>query len=286
MNFDTYLEKAWSNHNAETQKVAADFPTALSLITNSEQIAEMVALVGHVSGVHLGAWDSGIGFLNQLRKHTFCETGSAGELAVRRSEAALQISSGAKVNLESFSIGEQVKIFATAAGYLAERDTLRAEEFLRQALELAEGLEQDRQAYRSLAVTGHNLACTMEEKKNLRTEEQELMILAAKTSRKYWELAGTWLEVERAEYRLANTYLKADDLASALIHCHICLDICERQKAPALEFFFGHEILALVQKAAGNEAGYIYNLKKMKNYFEKLAPEDKSWCQKTLEKFN
>jgi hypothetical protein len=42
------------------------------------------------------------------------------------------------------------------------------------------------------------------------------MIFAAKTTRKYWEIAGTWLEIERAEYRLAMTYLAAGDLNVAL----------------------------------------------------------------------
>lgn len=67
----------------------------------------------------------------------------------------------------------------------------------------------DHPAFRALAVTGNNLACTLEEKNHRSLQETELMILASRTARKYWELAGGWLEISRAEYRLAMNYLQA-----------------------------------------------------------------------------
>lgn len=41
------------------------------------------------------------------------------------------------------------------------------------------------------------------------------MLLAAQTARKFWEQAGTWLQVEKAEYRLSMTYLQAGDPGKA-----------------------------------------------------------------------
>ena len=73
------------------------------------------------------------------------------------------------------------------------------------------------------------------------------MLLAAHTGRKYWQIAGTWLEIERAEYRLAQSYFKARDLINSIKHANLCLTICETNNAGALEFFFAYESIALVE---------------------------------------
>jgi hypothetical protein len=51
-----------------------------------------------------------------------------------------------------------------------------------------------------------------------------------------------------------------------------------------LEFFFGYECLALVEKANRHQEGYLMAMNQMKKYFELLSEGDQSWCKATLEK--
>lgn len=67
---------------------------------------------------------------------------------------------------------------------------------------------------------------------------------AARVARQYWEVAGTWIEVERAEYRLAMTMLAAGDPVAALEHAELCLKICTSNNAEPFEHFFAHEARA------------------------------------------
>jgi hypothetical protein len=92
------------------------------------------------------------------------------------------------------------------------------------------------------------------------------MILAAETGRKYWELAGTWVEVERAEYRLAMTYMHAGQLDKALKHARLCESICNENDAAPFEKFFAAEALVKVQRARCVE------------YKSKVKEEYQSYC--------
>jgi hypothetical protein len=108
------------------------------------------------------------------------------------------------------------------------------------------------------------------------------MILAAETARRWWARAGTWLETERAEYRLAKTWLKAGDAARALQHAQQCLDIVHAHGSVALEHFFGLEVLGLAQRAAGDAGACAATLLQMRSTFEALDDSDKGWCRATL----
>lgn len=108
------------------------------------------------------------------------------------------------------------------------------------------------------------------------------MILAAQTGRKYWEIAGTWLQVERAEYRVASTYLKADDPSSAVVHAQRCLKISQDNNAPALELFFAYEAITQVEKARNHSVGVEIAVRHAKTYFAQLSDYDKEWCKESL----
>ncbi|HWU44256.1 MAG TPA: hypothetical protein VN132_12485, partial [Bdellovibrio sp.] len=201
-----------------------------------------------------------------------------------RSIAILEFASGKRSSLEDFSASDQIRILAMTASALSrQKNSEKAPVFFNKALELAQNnLTKDDPANRVLAIIGNNLASSLEVQASLTPIEKELMILAAKTARKYWEIAGTWLEVERAEYRLAHTFLKAGDLIQALEHAQTCLEITEANKAPALEFFFGYEALALVEKARGNNVGLSKAVEHAESFFDQLKEDDKTWCESTL----
>ena len=61
------------------------------------------------------------------------------------------------------------------------------------------------------------------------------MIVAAEGGLKYWKLAGTWLEEERAEYRLARSLLQAGRPHAAIASATRCIDVCTSNAAPAIE---------------------------------------------------
>ncbi len=286
MTFENYLSEAWRKHAGEAEKVAADFDHGVNLINHPEQISQMAGLVTHVMGEHLGYWDKGVEILKNLRQHPAFQSESEADKAIERSIASLNLAGGKSEALFHFLPSDQVRILCLASSALQTRSIFRAKELFHHALEVADMLEIEDPANRSLAVTGNNLACALEELPQRGQEENELMIIAAQTGRKYWERAGTWLEVERAEYRLAMSHLKLSEPASALIHAQRCLEICTANGAAALEFFFAYECTALCAKACGDQKLFSSAADEARSYFSRLSPNDQSWCKASLEKLN
>ncbi len=285
MNFETYLQNGWNVHAVETQNLADSFPESMALIESNEQIAQFAALVTHVTGEHLGIWGDGISFLRLLKNHALMKAGSETERVLLRSIASLQIAGQLPVNLDSFSTSDQVRILAMATCHLCLHDVSRSQELIVEALKKADTLDAKDPANRSLAISGNNLAVSLEEKSVRTPEEVRLMILAAETGRKYWELAGTWREVAIAEYRLAKTFLQAKDLDKALAHALLNLDICQKNNAGDFDLFFVFEALAAVEKQRGNKQAFQKNISHMSHYLEKLNETEKAIGEKYLVAF-
>jgi hypothetical protein len=89
--------------------------------------------------------------------------------------------------------------------------------------------------------------------------------------------------VERAEYRLAMSWLKADDLPQARRHAQACLEIVREHDAAALEHFFAWEALGRVERAAGNATGHAHALAQAREAFARLEPGDTGWCKPSLD---
>ncbi|MBT3205086.1 MAG: hypothetical protein HOM14_02465 [Gammaproteobacteria bacterium] len=284
MDFENFLNRAWNDHAENTSRVAGELYKGVELIIKEDQIAQMSQIVTHVFGEHLGNWKEGIDLLGKIRAIPVCS--SIGKAAIKRAIAVLKMASGENVNVDDFTRSEQIRIYALTASVLCGQNKIdTAKKYMQMAIEQAEIeiLDND-PVNRVLAITGNNLACSFEEKKSRTTEETEMMILAAKTARKYWAIAGTWLEVERAEYRLAMTFIKANELIQALEHAQACIEICENNNAEPIEYFYGYEVLALVEKYSSNESGFNKALGKVLSYFEKLSDDDKPWCEPDLQK--
>lgn len=283
MDFSQYIDQAWTDHVTDTQRVAGSFETGISLLQMESQVAEFAKLLAHVLGQHLGRWQQGIDWLRRLQSHPLA-INDENQSALRRYVASLEMASGSRTELNEFSISDRVQVCAMAANALSEhKQAEKTKSQFLAALELAQsGLSKEDPANRLLAVTGNNLAFALEEQKSRTPAEVELMILAAETGRKFWEIAGTWLHTERAEYRLAHAYLKAGNVAKALEHAHNCLEICARNSAPALELFFGNEALAFVENARRNQFGFESAVRNAKEHFQKLSGSDQAWCAKSL----
>lgn len=285
MNFETYIDQAWTDHVDHSQKVADSFSEAVANVETNEQLTQLIALVTHVMGEHLKKWSDGQRLLESFEKNRTFTIETETDMALRRSIAVMQLGRNELPSLDAFGPSDQIRILATTASALCEGETLRSKELLQKAVSLSRlGIEKKDPANRTLAITGNNLACALEEKKSRTPAETELMIFAAKIGREYWELAGHWLEISRAEYRLGIAYIEANDLIEALNHALICLKMCRENKADNVDMFFAFEVLAKVEKARKNELEFQSALGLATEYFEKLGADDKSYCESSLKK--
>lgn len=286
MDFNTYLNNAWNDHAKDATAIANKFSEGLRMVQTPNDLEQLGRLATHVYGEHLGKWTEGLSFINTLSQHSQFSQGSSVEKSFSIFKGSLTLSAQSSFDLSSYSTSDQIRILSMSASALSEQgETDRAKDYFLRALGLGSGLSKEDPANKSLAITGNNLACSLEEKSERNNKETDLMVLAAKAARKFWEIAGTWKEVERAEYRLSLSYLQASKLEESFIHAQNCVEICNENSAPALEYFFGYEALALAEKAKGNDLGYKTAVSQVQKYFEQLADDDKSWCETTIKKF-
>ncbi len=285
MDFDTFMERAWQEHADDAAGIAARLlAEGPALVSSDAQLARLVPLVHHVYGEHLARWAEGQAALEALATLPPITPQGDGAKAVRRCVASLRLSAGEADALAGLNPGDAVRVRALSAGNLGERDASRAAELLEAAITAHEAaaLPAADPATRSLAATGWNIACALEAKTERSAAERALMIRAAQISRVYWERAGTWLEVERGEYRLAITWLLAGEPARARRHAQSCLDIVSANAGPPLERFFAWESLGRVARTLGDAAGYAQALDQARQAFDTLPEADRGWVQPSL----
>jgi len=284
MDLKTFVVDGWRDHADDARGVADRLGDGLALVTEEAQIADLLGLAHHVFGEHLGTWGEGLAYFGRVAAlPRFAVDGTSGQ-TLRRCTASLSLAGGFDDLRSGLPASDRIRVGAMAAASLAEHDVARAMKFFAEALEQARsaGLAPEDPSNRALAITGNNLAVAIEQKAQRSPAERELMILAAQTARHCWEIAGTWLETERAEYRLAMTWLQAGDPTRAREHAQACLDIVEANGNLPLEAFFGWEAMGRVERASGNRAGHAHALAMARPQFERLPEDDKAWCRESL----
>jgi hypothetical protein len=287
MDFDSFLGQAWDNHASDPNGVAQRLSEqGTALLTSESQLVQLMNLTHHLHGEHLHEWAAGAACFNVLRASGFyVADGESGQMA-RRCVASLALSAQEDFSLVALSASDQIRVQAMAAANLADNNPTSGMRMLQAALDQAasSGLPAADPMNRALAVSGHNLAAALEEKAVLNADETKLMLMASQASRVYWERAGTWLQVERAEYQLTITFLKVGELAHAEIHARECGRIVAENEAPALERFFAFEALARVMRAAKTEAAFKLASEQARATFEELDEADRSYCLESLNK--
>ncbi len=290
MDFDGFIGQAWDDHASDPSGVAQRLrEQGVALLASESQLVQLMNLTHHLWGSHLQDTAQGQASLAQLSASSFFmasgESGESGDVA-RRCVASLFLTSQEDFGLAALSVSDQIRVQAMAAANLADINPARGMRLLQAALDQAanSGLPPADAMNRALAVSGHNLAAALEEKPTLTRDETKLMLMASKASRIYWERAGTWLQVERAEYELATTHLKADDLGQAEFHARECGRIVVENDGPALERFFAFEALGRVMRAAQNDAAFRGACEQAKVAFDGLDDGDKAWCAAVLGK--
>jgi hypothetical protein len=285
MTFAAFLETAWNDHGDRPQEVADRLAASLSIVEAPENIPPFARLVTHVYGEHLGQWHGGIELLDSLRGLPAFDGSAAVAGALARNVATLRFVGGDSSVLAPLPTETRVEVLATAASAFAGRkDFSRAIAAYEEALRLAHtGLPAKSPAIRALAVGGNNLAAALEEKMDRNISETEGMVLAANGGLRYWKEAGTWLEEERAEYRLARSLLQAGNPAAAIQSAWRCLDICKQNDAPAFEQFCGYAVLALAQRAAGDADLFEESRTHAMAIFGQLPDNEKLWCKSEVD---
>jgi len=285
MDFDSFLDQAWTDHAEQPAAVAERLADpGLALLQQEDQVVPLASLAQHVHGQHLGRWAEGLAFQQRLAALPLVAAGSTTALSLQRFAAVMKLAGGVADERRGQGISEAARITAMTAAALNAHDTARARALLDEATAAVEAgaLPDADPAVRTLAIAANNLAGTLEDLPVRGDAERALMILAAETARRWWARAGTWLETERAEYRLAKTWLKAGDPARALQHAQLCLSIVQANGSVALEHFFGLEVLGLAQRAGGDAETFAATLAQMRRVFETLDDGDRGWCQATL----
>lgn len=282
MDFSTFNHQAWDDHVTVAREVAQRLSQGVGLVSSESQLTQLANLAHHVHGSHLGEWRAGTAFIEGLTALPQFQPQGASGTSLRRYLASLALSAGdtAAAGLDTLSTSDAIQVEAMAAANLAEHDAARSTRLLHRALDQAgrAGLDAADPMHRALAVAGNSIAVTLAEKTARSADERGLMILAAQVARCHWAIAGTWLETERAEYRLAITWLQAGDLAQARTHAQNCLEIVAANQGAALERLFGWEALGRVERAAGNAAGHAQALRNARTAFAELAAADQAWC--------
>lgn len=287
MDFDTFIDQAWTDHATDPAAVAARLQAqGLALVADAQQLAGMAHLAHHVFGSHLARWQDGLQFQQQLAALPCCEAGGPQAQAIGRHVSALQLTGALGDDRARLGVSDRIRLNAMAANNLAEHDAARASAFLQAALTEAQdaGLPDTDPFHRALAIAGNNVAGTLEEKPTLTPSEVQLMLQAAQAGRKHWAIAGTWLETERAEYRLALSWLKAGHIDQAHLHSQNCLQIVQAQGDVPLEAFFAWVVVGQIEQAAGNSAGLAQALSQAQGNFARLDEGDRGWCQPSLDK--
>lgn len=285
---DTFLESAWSDHADRPQDVADRMAASFDVIQAPEHVPPFVRLLVHVYGEHLGEWQRGVDLLGSLRRLPAVDASTPAVDSIVRGVATLRYASGSPETLNALSPEDQVLALATASSALAAREDIpRAITAFAEAVHAAQaGLPPASPGNRALAVGGNNLAATLEEKHDRTASETEAMVAAAEAGLKYWKLAGTWLEEERAEYRLARSLLQAGQPSAAIRSAKRCLAVCEQNTAPPFEQFFAHAVVALAHRASGNEASFEAHHRMARSVFEQLPEAERKWCESDLAELN
>jgi len=279
MTLEAFLESAWNDHAEHTSEVATRIERSLALVAKPDDIAPFVRIATHVFGEHLAEWQRGIELIESIRRMPAAD-GDAAASAIVRGVATLRVARGDADALDALAPEDRVFALAGAAAAFAGRnDHRRALDAYAAALAVAKsGLPAKSPALRALAVGGNNLACALEEKIDRDAAQTDGMVCAAEAALEYWRLAGTWLEEERAHYRLARSLIAAGRPQPAIASARRCIDVCDANNAPPFERFFGEAALALAQRAAGDNEGSAAARARARAWHDQVADDEKQWC--------
>ncbi|MEN0064274.1 MAG: hypothetical protein AAGA48_19140 [Myxococcota bacterium] len=228
MGFEGYHRDAWNRHGNAPQEVFEELPAGRDLAETGKHLAAWGALVAHVAGEHLGRWSEGIALLDTIAADERFAEAEAARRSLHRSRAALLIGAGDRAGADAVvaenlddawpEASSQIRVWTTATTALAMQGEIdKATALFQEALKAsAYGPDAKDPASRALAISGNNLAMDLEDLSGRSPAQDALMILAARTSRTWWAVAGDATNVLLADVRVASSLLAAGNASDAL----------------------------------------------------------------------
>jgi hypothetical protein len=283
--FDAFLQQAWADHADESAAVAERLRTDTPAPETPVQLAALARFVVHLCGEHLGAFEDGRWRLRALAGHPLAD--ATAQSALQVGVASLTLAETGHADRAGFTLDELIRSEAAAAAIsLGRRDTMRAMTLLRTArTRLTAAPDADAAVHRALAIACNNMAWELHDRGSARSaKDTAAMLDVAAACRTQWSHAGTWLEVERADYGLALCHLSAGLPDQALHFANQCLAACVQNDAPAYEHFFAHEALARVQDACGDASARARSVAAAQSAFATLDAGDQAACRSALAK--
>tara|TARA_R110002072_G_scaffold1072_6_gene8751 strand:+ start:3623 stop:4537 length:915 start_codon:yes stop_codon:yes gene_type:complete len=256
-----FVSQGWRDHAKDAAGVMARFEEGIALVAEAGDVPGLAGLIAHVAGEHLGRWAEGLALLERLGNHEVCAEQE--RQAIARSQAVLRFCKGDLGGYESAwragHSGEhperstRARVLAIAACALAGQARLpEALATFRDALALINtGVAATAPVNRAIAISANNLACELEEVAERTPDQDALLELAAKSARRFWEVAGTWNNVQVAEYRLCMSYLALARPEPALGHAQAALALCQANAAGPTDLLFAQEAIARANHALG-----------------------------------
>jgi len=275
MSMADFIEQAWIEHVTDEAGVAARIEAqAPRLAEAPDQLGAFLGLAQHVLIGHRGDAPAMERCLLSLAGVPADEAASTA-ISAARLAAALMCYAGAPAG--DVPAPAAIRAHGNAAcGHAARGNAAAARGVLDSAASLARG--DDTAARKALAACHHNLAAQLQEAGSS-PATNALMMLAAAESRRLWAQAGTWMNIERADYMLSLCAATAGDAARALAHARSCLAICEANDADAFERFFAHEALV---RAGDDRAA---NLQAMRELLNRIDDEgNRAYARSALDK--
>lgn len=283
MDVDAFIDQAWTEHGDAPEAVAVRLPSALPHLDTPARATAFAALVAHVLGEHLGRWADGLALIDAAIPAVAADAPAREALA--RQAAALRWSAGDARALAGLPSDHGLAALALAASMLAGRGEFgRAFAAYDEAeAAAAAGLPPDSPAPRALAVGGNNLAASLQERAGRDAAETAGMLRAAASALRWWRVAGTWLQEERAWWRLSHCRRLAGDADGAVEAARTGLAVCAANAAPPFECFFLHVAEALAQAARGDGAAQAAARAAALAAHAQVADDERAWCASDLE---
>jgi hypothetical protein len=283
--FDQFLERAWAGHADDPQGWAQRLRTETPEPASVPQLVALVRFTTHLLAEHLGRFDDARWRLTALTRHP--QADPTVQAAIRIAAASLSLAEHGSAAIAVFRTDDQVRALAQGAAIaVGQRQLPRALSLLARARAALDTLPNaDGSVARPLAVACNNMAWELHDQGTRRSAEgTAAMLEIAAASRLHWARAGTWLEVERADYCLALTHLSAGEVDTAAAHARACLEACESHDAPLFEHLFAHEALARVAAAQNKVASVQAHALHAQAAFDMLGADEQGSCRATMDR--
>lgn len=281
--FDAFMARAWADHATRSDAVARRLRMRTPPPRTPGQLAQLVHIVVHLLGEHLGRFDDARWRLAALRTHPLADAGVQSALQV--AAATLDIGQD-RPPAPGLDQSQTLRAEAAAAALCLGRGQIeRALQLIADAsARLAALPAASPRDHRPLAAACNNMAWELHDLGPQRSAEQtQAMLRLAAASREHWSRAGTWLEIERAEYGLALTHLSAGLHDDAWRHAAQCLAVCLHHRAPPCELLYAHEAMARVHHARREAAELAHHAQALQCVFERLGRNDQSGSRYVLD---